>query len=554
MPCWLVAVGMVQTLSFSALATISTNTSLISCLLSSFTYTFPDLSFPAGVEDVTVKGLTCRQLMLSSISSQYLQPTSLFVQFKRLSTSCKGNYRYDGLSRNVRTDISSTLALTTAVEKQNNLPVAANLTSCSVQDLNVQVDFSSPVLNVFAPLVASIIESQVGGSVCPSLKPIFDEAASSLLINQLDPNIRLLINQQQPTLACSQNDSEVIDWSNSVYGYFYRFVQVLIARETLHSLSCFSLPSSVHSTFSLLVHEVMKSGEMFATQQFYGEQVQLSSAVSVRLQELRVRGFNTLTSFQLLEPSANCSSFLQSKWTFRSIEIEIDLVLIVDTSSVASSSCGLSNKPLTLTATWIHVDILVDFILAIEKGRVPSNPLDVFLSTNCWLGGVRQFAVANLLVKQEPQDLSVYPQSGPTSLDTDFIDLIDTSFLLFTSPVAFRNLSSQLITGALQGPIRKEINTVLDEKVQQWRSSYKDCHATTLWKDDVSTRKGGIATDAMLHSVFVNQPGSGRIDGHESEDDQLAMHTVMIAFIGYFIVLAFTAIVYHKYLKVATTP
>eukprot|EP00981_Chlorochromonas_danica_P004799 scaffold967_cov173-Ochromonas_danica.AAC.10 len=494
--------------------------------------------------------------MLSSISSRYLPPTSLLVQFKRLSTSCKGSYRYDGLSRNVRTDISSTLALTTVIEKQDNLPVAANLTSCSVQDLNVQVDFASPVLNVFAPLVASIIESQVRGSICPSLEPIYDEVASSLLTNQLNPQIMLLIGQQQPRPACSQNDSEVIDWSNSMYGYFYRFVQALTSRETLQSFSCFSIPPSIYSTFSSLIQESMKSVEMFATRQFYGQQVELSSAVSARLQELRVRGFNTLTSFQLLEPVANCSSLLQSKWTFRLIEIDVDLVHIVNTSS-----CGLSSKPLTLTATWINVDISVDIILAIKKDRVPSNPLELFLSTNCWLGGVKQFAVANLLVEQEPQDLSIYPQSGLTSLDTDFIDVIDTSFLLFTSPVAFRNLSSQVITGALQGPIRKEINAMLDEKVQQWRTTYNDCRVVNVWKDDISTRKGSIVADAMLQSVLVNESmvlpsdsGSSSKGGNESEGDQLAMHTVMIAFIGYFIVLAFTAIFYHRYLKVATTP
>eukprot|EP01031_Cornospumella_fuschlensis_P027791 gene27791-33566_t len=170
-------------------SSVASTTDPLACILHTFSYTFPEIDIDLDGKTLTITDLTCNGFDLATLPSTFKPPTTLEIGATGLKTTCSGNYKYGILHQAVTISVDVDVDLDVYVQKENDFPVFTNFSSCSVSRFDIDLDFSSPILDAFAPLISSFIEKKIYESICVTLNNLYSTKVTEALLTKIDPKI-----------------------------------------------------------------------------------------------------------------------------------------------------------------------------------------------------------------------------------------------------------------------------------------------------------------------------------------------------------------------------
>lgn len=206
---------------------------------------------------------------------------------------------------------------------------------------------------------------------------------------------------------------------------------------------------------------------------------------TLSLTAVKLRGLNTLNTIDLLEPVVTSNVTLHSVIGFDSLTVEVSLDMdVVPTYSAVHNTRKSGQKPgklqrkgaytekLQVTLAMKDVSFLVDMVLAVNAFVLKSYYLDQLSTKSCWLSAIDEINIANMQLHTSITTLSAVQVVGDAgALEHDILSLINNAVLLFVSPSAFGTLTTDVINGMMQGPVRARFNTVAAATLQDAKAN-----------------------------------------------------------------------------------
>lgn len=196
---------------------------------------------------------------------------------------------------------------------------------------------------------------------------------------------------------------------------------------------------------------------------------------TVSLTAVKLHGLDTLNNIDLLDPVPSSNVTLRSVVGFGELTVELSLdVNIVPTGAATNTHQtgrggekgggfqrkGAYTEKLQVTLALSDVSFLMDLVLAVNAFVLKSYYLDQLGTKSCWLSAIDEISIADLQLHTTVttlQAVQVVGSAGP--LEADIIAVLNNAVLLLISPEGFGQLTTDLINGALQGPLRSHFNT-----------------------------------------------------------------------------------------------
>jgi hypothetical protein len=231
----------------------------LACWLSSLTIYIPNANISKEGFTFSLKEMTCNNLQLGGIQSEYIPPTSLNLSPFGVGMNCSTDWSLKGwgisTSGSVTVTVSnSTLNTSMILEKaQDGLAEAANLTQCKtaihIEKISFSGGFVSDILELFRKWIASYVEGQLETVICNELKTLVNTNLTYAL-QEIDDEIRPYLHPHPPYPAPPVPQGMVNFLNNTV---------VNIVGWTVHAV----LGSNGLLSLNTLVDKVLPNGTLF---------------------------------------------------------------------------------------------------------------------------------------------------------------------------------------------------------------------------------------------------------------------------------------------------
>eukprot|EP01039_Chlorochromonas_danica_P003589 gene3589-3930_t len=471
-------------LLFSGVAQGKKSSDPLECVLNSLSYTFPEIDVDLDGKELIISDLTCYGFDISSLPSSFQAPTTLSLAAKGLKTSCQGNYKYGILKQQVEITIDTDIALDVFVQKANEYPVYTNFSSCNVTKFDISIDFSSSILNAFAPLIASFIEKKVYSSICVTLNSVYSTNMTALLVNEIDPKMQE-ISSSLPS-PYPDYGKHYVDWSNSTYGDLRNLIEDIRGMADIPSfLKCVLTPEEPARGLTSMLSSAFTKGPLLSHSQhksfpeklrddlesFVHTPVEVLPGLSIQLTSTRFKGLDTIDDLEILAPYKNASKvILRSSIAFRNLSVELRAQVVFNASELFMG-CGVYKEEVMFTFAVENNVFLVDLALPVDDHLLRSFFMDQLSGFSCWLGTVDQITLPNVDFQLGLREISLTQLHGDSKqLEEDITALLNNALLFLFSPEAFQASTEALLTGLAQGPLREAVNERLAAAISNYQS------------------------------------------------------------------------------------
>lgn len=440
--------------------------------LAEITFEIPDFTFTVSDVDCTISNLVCFGIDLASIDSAYVNPQLLKFGFSGLGTTCDGDWAYKkdtfpkmsnhGSLTMLMTD--ATLDSSVFVGKEEEFPTHMNVTECVLSDIKFTLDFHDGgivgwLLDLMSAAIERIMENAMKKVICQGLETLINVNATNFINDTLNPMLHELV-------AYGPSEPEelygMIDWSNDTKletasvvldtllnpaseGHWNDGINTIM--ESLTEDGVITIETSISETFPVVDPT---SGPL--------------ANITIDVHSATLSGLTSFTEFVLIRPSNLSAQSLETVIAMEEFGAVINMTVTVDLSQMAISGCTLREE-FEMTVKTSDVNLATNLVLGIPEGYYPELYMDQLSEPGCLFGGVKAMTFTSLALNLTVDQILVEQFTVlPNSLESDIDDLVNNVLQLLTTD--FKWLITNVINGAMQGPVREGINnrtqTILD--------------------------------------------------------------------------------------------
>jgi hypothetical protein len=493
----------------------------LACYLSSLEFEFPDITFDVNGETFSLTNTICHGIDITAMPSLYDWKTSLSLGLEDLGTSCVGNYAYGKLIRGqVSIAIVDTDAfMTLFTRKEKNYPVSARLTDCSLDNIGINIDFSNPLLDFVAPILAKAIEELLDKTLCLELNKLVINNVTEALVTKINPKLaEIIASQPDPYPKYGKN---YLNWNSSLIQTIHDFIDKLeglsslpdflrcMAEEVIplptsssSSASASSVSSSDSTVDSLVSSSSLSSSSSssLTTQSVPGQKerkrkpwtasyqqyfasifqshfIDLTTWSSnpftfetdntkITVESVTIKGSNTLNHLEILEPLPESKVTLRTAIGMDYIELDMKLLIeLTGTNNDGKPTSYTQETILTLNIT--DISFLMDLVIATNEHILDSYYLDQLTSVGCWLYPISEISIPKLAIDLTSAKIVMtqLPNGDAGQLESDLINLLNNIFLYLLTPGGYETLSIDTLIGLLEGPIRTSLNEQISSRL-----------------------------------------------------------------------------------------
>lgn len=486
----------------------------LSCYLESLQINIPDSCLVVEGSELCIQNFACYGINLSGLPSEYEQPTTLNVSVEGLGTYCEGEYSYGRLIHGAVTALVSNTDFSVGlyIGKEGEMPVSADFSHCEITSMDVELTFSSGMMDAIAPILEKMIKEGFLKLLCTNVPHFLEVNVTSALVNTVDPKLQTIIDSQPSPLP--KYSGHYTAWGDSIISKIKTIMQKVEGVADLKDfLLCMLTPEtaeilqqSVISEFqALFLSGPSDSGDQssdsdkpwsYSNKNRGSYRVGLPADVvilskpnfppgynsTVTLTSVQLRGLDTVTALDILDPLESSNVTLRTVVGFQDLTVELGLqVDVVPNGNDAHVGAGQGQgkekgkvdirgrytERLKATLELKDLSFLMDLVLVVNSFVLKSYYLDQLSTKACWLSAVQEISVANLQLHTSVatlQAVQVVGDAGP--LEAQVLALFDNAALLLISPEGFGQLTTDLINGAMQGPLRAAFNERAAEYLQ----------------------------------------------------------------------------------------
>eukprot|EP00596_Hydrurales_sp_CCMP1899_P009730 CAMPEP_0119040798 /NCGR_PEP_ID=MMETSP1177-20130426/10836_1 /TAXON_ID=2985 /ORGANISM="Ochromonas sp, Strain CCMP1899" /LENGTH=1435 /DNA_ID=CAMNT_0007006205 /DNA_START=495 /DNA_END=4805 /DNA_ORIENTATION=+ len=354
-------------------------------------------------------------------------------------------------------------------------PAVLKPSDCMMDSLTIKLIFSGgitgAVLNMISPLVDALIRDNVKDLVCTKLSELISDDGTAMVVDEIDPIIRTLMEQGHPDPHHSSDENAskgYVHWASSALGQAHQY----IFKDNSRRLGdCFFgdkrrtetniLSSNKHSLpvpMDTILNYVTNGTGIFSIDLGTSAVLPIPSTVGsnsfFRFTRLSILGLDSLTILDMLQPSTLSNFTLGSILYFNRLDVIVAFNFCSDIQNV--QVCDNNNS--TLLVTLVNVTLNVDILLGAVESRLNSLHLDDLTSLDYWLSTVDFMNATSLSLQSSVEGIKIRgsESQSTTNLDSGISDLLNDFLLLFLSD--YKELLNSIIYAAAQGPVRGVIN------------------------------------------------------------------------------------------------
>jgi len=521
------------------------------CYLETVVIPIPDICEDLNGKELCITEFLCQGIFLDSLPSAYVSPTTLDVGVTGLGTFCSGNYKYGRLIEGTATALvnQTDFALSLFVGKEGEIPVSAAVPFCEVSSMVVDVSFSGGLLDDLAGALDAIIEKAFQTLLCSNIPTIVATNVTQFIQTQLDPALLTILNSTASAPPLWQ--PHYVSWGSSIVSKLKGLLSIVEGLSDLRGfLKCIFGSDSVSSgergmsrvgralggeeglglallqrLFSLGLGPGSSMGGASSSE---AVRVPLPTTVvifqqdglpkgynsSVSLTGLQVRGLDTLSSVQVLEPVAGLNLTLRTQAALQNLTVELELQVLIVPAHAPSDPRHTYVEKLRATLSLEEVWFLLDLDVVADQYLLQSYFLDQLGSKACWFSALQQVSISELQLHTRVTQLQAVQVLGSAGeLEKDIVALVDNALLLLISPQGFGDLLTDLINGALQGPLRAAFNEQAAASIAQGKQSapclthlpYDDQTDYIVWADSSLVTAVDYLVNDLLGYQGVNE-------------------------------------------------
>jgi hypothetical protein len=511
--------------------------SFSTCLLKSLDFIIPDSCNKVVFEDLCIRNLECNQGHIGGIQSSYNAPLMVNSKLIDINLHCDGDYKYGQIRGKLKASVGlSSFTLTTAVMRGlDGYPAVLKPSDCMMDSLTIKLIFSGGItgalLNLISPLVDALIRDNVKDLVCKKLSELISDDGTAMVVDEIDPIIRTLIDQGHPDPHHSSDENAskgYVHWASSVLGQAHQYT----FKENSRRLGdCFFgdkrrtetsiLSSNKHSLsvpMDTIVKYVTNGTGIFSIDLGTSTLLPIPSIVGsnslFRFTRLSILDLDSLTILDMLQPSILSNFTLGSILYFSRLDVNVAFNFCSDIENV--QVCDNNNS--TLLVTLANVTLNVDILLGAVQSRLNSLHLDDLTSLDYWLSTVDFMNATSLSLQSSVERIEIRGSELQSirNLDSGISDLLNNFLLLFLSD--YKELLDSIIYAAVQGPVREVINKYIRSQFIIHRANYQKLRR--LESDKSVSRKGddiiikwAIFEPLLLFQGVAQKVTTGDING-----------------------------------------
>jgi hypothetical protein len=215
---------------------------------------------------------------------------------------------------------------------------------------------------------------------------------------------------------------------------------------------------------------------------------------TLTLTGLTLAGLDTLSELVLLEPVPGLNLTLRTTAALQSLTIELELEVLIIPAHLTGTQASehTYQEELLVTVSMHNVSFLLDLDIALNSSLLDSYYLDQLSTPPCWLSALQSVSISDLTLLTNITTLKAVQVVGDAGvLEKDIVGLLDNALLLLISPRGFGDLTSGLIEGLLQGPVRASFNRIANETISMFKKTtpclphypYNDAHDFITWSN-----------------------------------------------------------------------
>lgn len=352
--------------------------------------------------------------------------------------------------------------------------------------MDVKISFTSKILDGLAPELENLIKEALDKFLCTDIPVFLETNVTNALVNTVDPALEAIISSQPSPLPVY--GTHYTAWGDSLVSKVKKIMDKLEGVADLKDfLLCFlgqSDPAALQQLVTREFQSLFLSQPHFAAStgqqgDYEDEDVDMGAYrvgipadlvifqkgnfppgynTTVTLTSLQVRGLDTLDDLEILDPMESSNVTLHTSVGFKTLTVELGVQVEIVPTGSASKREQYSER-LKVTLAMQDVSFLMDLVLAVNSFVLKSYYLDQLSTRNCWLSAIEQLSIANLQLHTTIttlQTVQVVGSAGP--LEADVVALLNNAVLLLISPEGFGQLTTDLINGLMQGPVRTGFN------------------------------------------------------------------------------------------------
>lgn len=460
------------------------------CYLNSLQFNLPSFctSLPNG-KDLCVDNFICKGIQLSSIPSEYKSPTTLGFGIHGAGTSCTAKTKYGRLPGEVSILIKDTsLDADLFIRKKGEYASSLRLTYCNVSSIYVGVDFSDPILEAFAGQISSAIEQVVYKATCVALNAILMTNVTHFVTDTLNPALAQI--SASPASPYPVYGERYMDWNQSIVTKLHSVAHKVHGMSNLPDfVRCMviadngnSLWQMMNSAFQLLPWDT----GLLPIDGWRGMTVFEDAAkeINVSLAGLSFSGIDTLGDIEILDPLAESKVTMRSAISFGQLAANVSVKLSIK-KTLSDGQVVSYEETVQLGVIVKDISLTVDLTVALDDHFLESMYLDQLSLPGCWVQPITEISIPNLNLWLNPASVTIQQISGDAgALEHDIVELIDNTLLLLLSPKGFNQLVQDVLHGAIQGPVRQQINIKIADALTEVRSA-QPCLSHYPYNDQV---------------------------------------------------------------------
>jgi hypothetical protein len=397
----------------------------LACYLETLSFSLPTISVDVEGETFTISNTVCSGIELTSIPSGYSTGTTLSLGVDGLGTSCEGDYSYGKLMKGkidiiiTNTDASMDLY----IEKENLLPVLAELSSCSLDSIDINIKFSKAGLEFLAPFIEAAIKKILVKILCDEINSILVGNVTSILVNKVDPVLTTLIASQPDQYPSYGN--HYLNWNSTIIASLHNIVNSVRGTTTMPDfLKCMGnkngdleIQKLFRPLFETIHIDLLNTLE---------QEIVLDSSLEHRLvfDSIDFSGTDSLTNFEILEPIPQSKVTLRTALGLEQLQVTANLALYVNETDKSGVSHTYIEK-ISATFNVQDINLLLDLVVAIDDYLFKSYYLDQIMTTGCLLSVLTEVSIPNFVADLSSASISLVQISGDAgALEKDIVNLL----------------------------------------------------------------------------------------------------------------------------------
>ena len=484
-----------------------------------------------GLLELCISTPSCADISVKEFPSKYKPPTSIELNVSDLSLACEADWylsytiqpwnklpprklEYEGTVgfsfSHFQTSLLMNLLPETSSEMNEILiPSAFRFENCIIDDSIFKFDvfFSGGLMGLIldktlAPALSEGVENSIYWLFCDIVAPVLGRAFSRLLVAEIDPRIENIMAKgvEPPPVQLSGYFS----WQTSLFNSIHKLIDFVQVNEA-ELLKCVVNSNVIQhleqgddverSKIEAFLHKVFSNLPLENIPLSGISNVMKGVGVSVDMLHVSINGLNT-SNLKILYPSSESNVTLLTSASFSSIDIDF---LIRLTQNV--NGTNVQNRDIRLALRLTDLDIIIDAVVGLRISVIDDLYLDEAIQIPCLLSALEEFYISSLLmdVNVSRMTITVIDSFLDSQVTYDFNMFINNLIELITD--GYSSMTSQIIKGIMQGPVRNSLN----EKIAEAMAEFYDNHPDFVCKDHIPSN--------VTTSNWIEWPESLLVEG-----------------------------------------